>query len=347
MKAVILAGGSGTRLWPLSTKEAPKQFQNLTSNKSMLEETIDRLDFLKSDDIYISINNEHADLVRKLLGRKILEKNIIIEPAVRDTAPCIGFAATIIANQHPEEVMCVIYADHLIKDKKEFQEKLKIAEQIAIEKNTLNIIEVQAKEPDTNYGYVKLEALDEKRSNTEIYLLNHFVEKPDLESAKKFVESGNYLWNTGMYVWKAKTLLDHYKNLKPEIYSSLMEIAKTIGTKNEKETISKIYPEIEKISIDYAIMEKVDPKEIRIIKANLGWSDIGNWEAIYNELAKYPGENIERGQTRLLDCKGCITYSDNNKVLAAIGLEDIVIIDTKDGILVCKKKDAKRIKEIL
>jgi len=189
--------------------------------------------------------------------------------------------------------------------------------------------------------------LDEKRSGTEIYLLNHFVEKPDLESAKKYVESQRYLWNTGMYVWKAKTLLDHYKNLKPELYEHLMEISKNLGTPNERKTISEIYPQMEKISIDYAIMEKVDPKEIRIIKADMGWSDIGNWEAIYEELAKYPEENIERGQTRLLDCKGCLAYSDNNKVLAAIGLEDIIIVDTKDGILVCKKKDAKKIKELL
>jgi len=346
MKAVILAGGSGTRLWPLSTKETPKQFQNLTSSKSMLEETIDRLDFLKNEDIYIAINKEHLDLVKKL-AKNIPEKNIIIEPTVRDTAPSIGLAATIVSNHHPEEVMCIIYADHLIKNKKEFQEKLKIAEKIAIEKETLNIIEVPAKEPNTNYGYIKLGALDQKISDTEVYLLNHFVEKPDIESAKKFVESGRYLWNTGMYVWKTKTLLNHYKELKPEMYKSLMEISKNIGTKDEKAIIQKLYPEMEKISIDYAIMEKVDAKEIRIIKADLGWSDIGNWEAIYEELAKYPHENIERGKTRLLTCKGCLAYSDNNKVLAIIGLEDVIVVDTKDGILVCKKSEAKRIKEIL
>ena len=299
----------------------------------MLEETVSRLDFLKPADIYIAINAKHLDLVKKLCPQ-IPETNIIIEPALRDTAPCIGLAAAIIEKNHPGEVMVVIYADHLIQNKEEFEKKLHLAEELCQKENTLNIIEVPAKEPNIHFGYVKLG----KEITPDVYLLDSFKEKPDIETAKEFVKSGNYLWNTGLYVWKAATLLEKYQQLKPEMYSALTAMA-------EKNDFSA-YPELEKISIDYAIMEKVEPSEVRIIKADLGWSDIGNWEAIWQHLSSSPDNNITRGDTRLLDCEGCLIYGDQEKQIAAIGLKDIIIIDTKEGLIVCQKSDSKRIKEI-
>ncbi len=299
----------------------------------MLEETLSRLDFLKPEDIYIAINTKHFDLVKKLCPQ-IPETNIIIEPALRDTAPCIGLAAAIIEKNHPGEVMVVIYADHLIQNKEEFQKKLHLAEELCQKENTLNIIEVPAKEPNIHFGYVKLG----KEITPDVYHLDSFKEKPDLETAKEFVKSGNYLWNTGLYVWKADTLLEKYQELKPQMYTTLTAMA-------EKNDFSA-YCELEKISIDYAIMEKVKPSEVRIIKANLGWSDIGNWEAIWQHLSSSPDNNITRGDARLLDCEGCLIYGDQDKQIAAIGLKDIIIIDTKDGLIVCQKSDSKRIKEI-
>ncbi|OGJ41944.1 hypothetical protein A3I58_03995 [Candidatus Peregrinibacteria bacterium RIFCSPLOWO2_02_FULL_39_10] len=339
MKAVILAGGGGTRLWPLSTQQMPKQFQKIVSDKTMLEETLSRVDFLRPKDIYLAINKNHLPIIKKLhLG--IPQKNIIIEPALRDTASCIGLAAAIIAKENPNEVMAVIYADHLIKNKKEFQKKLHIAEEIAKKENSLNIIEVTAKNPNTNYGYVKLGKLAKKIKDTEIYNLDSFTEKPDAKTAKTFVKSKKYLWNTGIYVWKTKTLLDEYKKLIPKTYEKLMEIAA-----HPKKT-EILYPTLEKISIDYAIMEKVDPKKVRIIKADLGWSDIGNFEAIFNELSKSKKDNITRGETKILDCSGCLIYNHTPKPVIAIGLKDIVIIDTEDGLLISDKTASKRIKEI-
>jgi mannose-1-phosphate guanylyltransferase len=285
MKAVILAGGGGTRLYPLSTYEKPKQFLKLVSEKTMLQEAVSRLDFLSYEDIYIAINKKHLSLVKKLCP-KIPIKNIIIEPDLRNTAPCIGFAAAIIEKRHKNEVMAIIYADHLINNKKEFKEKLKIAEDIAKKENTLNIVEVTAKEPNTNYGYVKLGKLLKKIAGTEIYELDSFTEKPDKKTAEKFIKSGNYLWNTGIYVWEAKTLLKYYKELQPNMYKKLQEIMEAYDTKDQTSTIKNLYPEMTKISIDYAIMEKVDPKKVRIIKADLGWTDIGNFESLYKELEK-------------------------------------------------------------
>jgi mannose-1-phosphate guanylyltransferase len=343
MKAVILAGGGGTRLWPLSTLERPKQFQKLVSEKTMLEETIERLDFLDASDIYIAINEKHIGLTRDLCPN-IPEENIIIEPALRDTSSCIGFAAAIIEKRHPGEVMAVIYADHLIKNKEDFQEKLKLAEEIALKENTLNIVEVTAHEPNPNYGYVKLgECLD---PDQEIYMIDCFKEKPDVETAKKFLESGDYLWNTGIYVWKASTLLEKYKELQPETHQKFATMAEAYDTDEQKTVVATHYPTLEKISIDFAIMEKVDTSEIRILKADLGWSDVGTWEAIWEELTSSQEANIERGEVKLIDCKGSTVYSDSDKKVAVIGLEDIVVIDTPEGLLVCKKEDSKRVKEI-
>lgn len=343
MKAVILAGGGGTRLWPLSTPERPKQFQKLVSDKTMIEETVERLDFLHPEDIYIAINEKHLGLVRDLCPT-IPAKNIIIEPDLRDTAPCIGLASTIIAKRHPGEVMAIIYADQLIKNKAEFQSKLKIAEKLAKEQNTLNIIEVEATEPNINYGYVKIGPAVETIDNTEIYQLDGFKEKPDLETAKKFLEDGNYLWNTGLYIWKADTILEYYQKFQPETYEKLQRMVTSTGEISEETNI--LYGTLEKNSLDYAIMEKIDPAVVRIIKADLGWSDIGSFKAIWDELSKSKEENITRGETKLIGCSGCLIYSDNNERVAAISLTDTVIIDSPNGLLVCNKEDSKRVKDL-
>lgn len=305
----------------------------------MLEETVERLNFLEPSDIYIAINKDHIGLVKDLCPQ-IPSANIVIEPALRDTASCIGLAASIVELRHPGEVMAVIYADHLIKNHQEFAAKLKLAEKIALDQNTLNIVEVEATEPNTNYGYVKV------APNGEIYDLVEFVEKPDLETARKFVSSSEYLWNTGIYVWKASTLLEQFRQLKPETHEKLLQIKDTYDTENGSKILNETYPTLEKISIDYAIMEKVDPSRVKIIKADLGWSDVGNWEAIWSELSSGTNENIERGDVKSIDCEGCLIYAENGNKIAAIGMKDTIIVDTKEGLLVCKKDQSKKVKDV-
>lgn len=341
MKAVILAGGGGTRLWPLSTHDKPKQFQPLVSTKTMLEETVARLDFLKPEDIYIAINQNHHQLVRKLCPQ-IPAANLLIEPAMRDTAACIGLAAAIIESRHPGEVMAVIYADHLIQNKNLFQKKLKAAEQLAEYENTLNIIEVPATEPNTNYGYVKLGA----QIAQDLYELDSFTEKPDKETAEQFIASGNYLWNTGIYVWQTKDLLDQYRDLQPETFAKLQEIVQADGSQTFDATLNAIYPTIDKISLDYAIMEKVEPSKVRIFKADLGWSDIGTWEAIWQEMPKNQDHNIIRGNAHLLDSENSLIYGDTNRRICLIGVKDLIVVDTPEGLLIAKKDQSARIKEI-
>jgi mannose-1-phosphate guanylyltransferase len=348
MKAVILAGGIGTRLWPLSRKTTPKQFQKLTdSDKTMLQQTVERIDFINKEDIFVATNKEFVDEVKKQLP-DIPAEHIIAEPALRDTATCIGYAAMRLSVNSPDDVMAIIYADHLVKDPQEFKRKLLAAEKVARDQKTLNIIEVKARFPNVNLGYVQVGEKIEEALGNDICEFKKFTEKPDLETAKSFIENGDYLWNTGMYVWRIDTILEKYKKHLPDTYEKLMKMKDAIGSDNEKTVIEKEYSACEKISIDYAIMEKVDPSEVRIIPAEFGWSDVGTWESIHDELTESNDENVISGRFLGIDTKGSLIRTENpKKIIATIGLNDVVIVDTEDALLVCPKKRSQDVKKIV
>lgn len=347
MKVVILAGGIGTRLWPVSRKSKPKQFRQLTNDKTMIQETYDRVKFIGDENIYIATNQDFFEEILLQLPQ-VTSDNIILEPALRDTATCIGFAATLLSLKDPDEVMAVIYADHLVKDNKEFEQKLITAEKLARNKKTLNIIEVKAKYPNVNLGYVKVgDKIDEIDGN-EILEFKKFTEKPTLKKAENFLKSGNYLWNTGMYVWRIDTILQKYKKHLPETYKHLMKIKEAIGTNNEQKTIIENYSACEKISIDYAIMEKVKPEEVRIIPANFGWSDVGTWESIHDELVEKAQDNVFHGKHISIDTKGSLVRTESShKLIATIGLKDMIVIDTPDALLICPKERSQDVKKIV
>ncbi len=348
MKAVILAGGIGTRLWPLSRKHAPKQFQKLAHNeKTMLQQTVERISFLNNEDIFIATNREFVEEVKKQLPDIPIE-NIIAEPALRDTATCIGYAAMRLSINSPDDVMAIIYADHLVKDPHEFQNKLLAAEKVANKQKTLNIIEVRARFPNVNLGYVQVGEKIEKIDGNDIYEFKKFTEKPDLETAKAFIENGDYLWNTGMYVWRIDTILEKYKKHLPDTYEKLMKIKKSIGSDAENEVIKKEYSSCEKISIDYAIMEKVDSSKVKIIPAEFGWSDVGTWESIHDELVGKPDENVINAKNITIDTKGSLIRTSNpDKIIATVGLNNIVVVDTPDALLICPKKRSQDVKKIV
>lgn len=337
MKFIILAGGSGKRLWPLSTEERPKQFHSFCSDRTLLQEAFDRLDFAKPEDIFVATNEKYVDLVKEQLP-EIPDSNIIAEPALRDTAPCMSFATKYLESLFgDEETISIIYADHLIKNKQNFQSAIKKGHEIALQKDKIVIVEVTATDPNPNLGYVKIG----NQLSDDLYELEGFTEKPDLKTAKEYVASKNYLYNTGLYIWKIKTLLNHLKIHSPEISNLLDQVT---DFKNSKE----IYEKFPKISLDYALMEKIDPKEVQIIKADLGWSDIGTWETLFKELVKTKHDNLQEGKTYTLDTKGSVVINRHpDKKLAVIGETDKVVVVTESAILICPISENQKIKDIL
>lgn len=337
MKAVIMAGGTGTRLWPLSRDNSPKQFQAFVGNSTMLQQTYRRLSFLKPNDIYVSTIAEYAPLVKKQLP-KLPKKNIIIENAMRDTGPSICYAAWRLAQDGgADDVMAIIYADHLIQKEDVFKASLKTAVQFAKETNRFGVIGVKAQYANVNLGYIHIGHLIEKRSwqdkDFDVYELDRFVEKPNLKKAQEFLNSYKYFWNTGLYVGRVQMFLDNFKKFSPAIYKAI--------------AVNKDYSLSPKISIDYALIEKLDRHSMFVIPANLGWNDIGNWEALYDELATVKGMNVTECTHLSIETNGSLIIAPKGKKVATVGLENMVIIDTPDALLVMPKHRAAQVKDIV
>lgn len=334
MKAVILAGGTGTRLWPMSRDIKPKQFHTFVGNKTMLQQTFERLSFLKPTDIFVATNVQYEKLVRQQL-KGLPEGNLIIEPAMRDTAPCICYAAHYLEEKgFKNEVMAIIYADHLIQKPEEFKRALIFAEKHIKKTNRLGVVAVRAKYPNPNLGYIRIgQTISESKEGLEVYELEKFVEKPSIETAKKFLNSYKYLWNTGLYMWKVGTILNKFKQFAPDIYKY-----------TEK---SSTYEKAQKISIDYAIMEKIAPDMVNVIPAELGWNDIGNWAALHEELALQESENVSIGDHVGIDTTGSVILGTSGKLIVTYGIKDMVIVDTPEALLVMPKGKASEAKKLI
>lgn len=341
MKFLILAGGVGSRLWPLSTKEKPKQFQSFIGEKTLLQQAYERLNFTDPENIFVATNIEYEQLVKEQLPY-LNANHLILEPTLRDTGPSMAFAIKYLQSLYgDEETVSIIYADQLIKKTDEFQKKLIYGHKLAQEEDKFAIIEVKAKYPNPNLGYVKIGNLLKQDQDIEVYELDHFTEKPDLETAKKFVESFKYLWNTGFYIWKTKVFLQEIQKHAPEIHNVLEEIT---DFKNCLEN----YKKFPKISLDYALMEKMDPQQVVIIPAELGWSDIGTWNTLYNELINPSETNLTEGVVHHLDTTNSVVINkDPKKKVVLININDLVVINTPNEVLICHKSEDKRIKQIL
>ncbi|AKM81850.1 TPA: mannose-1-phosphate guanylyltransferase [Candidatus Berkelbacteria bacterium] len=338
---VIVAGGSGTRLWPVSRENSPKQFHKLTSDKSLLEETYDRIkDLTESENIYISLG-ANAALQTKAQLKEIPEANYIIEPEGKNTAPAIALISAKIFKKDPQAIIATIAADHTVKNNSNYTETLKSAAHF-VDKNPeyLVTIGIQPDSAHTGYGYVKI---GRKLDNEKAHEVEEFVEKPNLETAQKYFDSGKYLWNAGYFIFRADKMIEMFENYAPEIYSGLRAILKAIGTEDEKEIIEKAFKEFPKVPIDTAIAEKVE--KIAVIPADLGWSDIGSWSSVFDLLDKEDG-NVHRGHHVGIDDKNCLFFAQD-KLLATVGLEDIVVVDTPDVTLICKKDKAQEVKKLI
>jgi mannose-1-phosphate guanylyltransferase len=345
MYALIMAGGLGKRFWPWSRDKNPKQFLNIFSEKSLLEETAERLEsIVKKEDIYIITNISHKRRIAELI-KDVPKENIIAEPIGRDTSACIGLGAIFMKRKNPKGIQIVLPSDHLISEIETFRDILKKASRLAEEKNCLVTIGIKPTHPNTGYGYIQyLLEKEEERWDENIYKVKTFAEKPNLETARSFLESGNFLWNSGIFVWRIETILKEIESSLPELYYGLMEIEKNLNKKNINSVIKRVYSRIKNISIDYGIMEKA--KDVYVIKADFGWSDVGNWSEVYRLGKKDESQNVIMGNVVLRESDGNLIYS-KKKLLTGIDIHNMIIIDTDDVLLICSKDKAQNVKELV
>ncbi len=348
MKAVIFAGGVGTRLWPLSRKSSPKQFEKVIGEKSTLQLAVDRLfpDFGWKD-IYISTGSDYIKLVQQQLP-KLPRENIIGEPEMRDVGPAVGLATAILAKESPDNPMVILWSDHLVKKEEFFRKILKTAEKRII-KNPHQIIFIGQKPrfASQNLGWIEHGARIDKEDDIEIYKFKSFRYRPELDLAEKYFKSGRHSWNLGYFVTTPRFLWNQYKNSVPNMFHDLSQIQTAWGTAKFKTILNKIYPQIEKIHFDNAILEKLDPKTALVISENLEWSDVGAWEALKEALQTSTEQNVTSGKVLLKDCQDCLVYNYTNQLVTTIDLNGYLVINTNDVILVCHKNSVPKIKKLV
>ncbi len=337
---VIMAGGGGTRFWPLSTTENPKQLLNLTGRTAMVNEAVLRLQkVVDKDDVFIVTNKTQTKKMLEITSGLVKKDHILTEAFARNTSACIGYSAIEILKKYGDGVMVVTPSDAYIKDEEEFARVLSVAIESAEKSENLYTIGIKPTFPATGYGYIKFEKTD-----AEVKKVEKFVEKPTLEVAEQYFNSGDYVWNSGMFVFKASTILRKFEKYLPDIYANLSKISECFGKEKEQELIDNIYGEIRKISIDYGIMEKSD--EIFVIPGDFGWNDVGSLDML--EVLHTPNKdgNVLIGETTEIDCKNVISFSSGRHI-ALIGLEDVIVVETDKSVLVCAKERAQDVKYVV
>ncbi|MCQ2491247.1 MAG: NTP transferase domain-containing protein [Ruminococcus sp.] len=339
--AVIMAGGRGERFWPKSRNSCPKQFLSLTSDgETMIQKTVKRLlPLVDMNDIYIVTNAAYKTLVTDQLP-DIPEENILSEPAARNTAPCIAFAAAVINRKYDDAVMMVLPSDHLIGLEDIYINTLKKAADVAAKNSSLVTIGITPEYPETGYGYINFGAENENGA----YTVERFVEKPDLATAEKYLASGKYLWNSGMFVWKLSTILENIRSFMPDIYEGAVKIGEAFGTPQFNEVLVREFTAFRSESVDFGIMEKAE--NICTIPGSFGWDDVGSWLAVERINKTDADKNYISGDVISVESSHT-TVCGGKRLIAAVGLEDIIIVDTDDAVLVCSKNNTQDVKKVI
>jgi mannose-1-phosphate guanylyltransferase len=339
--ALILAGGKGTRLYPLSRSNNPKQFLKIINNKSFLRNTVDRIKpLVNKENIYVVTNEEYLDKIKQELP-EINEENIFVEPENKETATCIGLSAVKLVKKDKDAVMMVLPSDHYIEGEKAFLDTLQQAVEIAERRRGLVTIGVEPTRPETGYGYIEMG----QRMNLGMatYKVGRFTEKPNMEVAKDFLLKGTYLWNSGMFVWRADVLLREMEKYLPKMYKNLMEIYQHVGFPEEEQVIKEQYQIIDGISVDFGIMQKT--RKGYVIKCEFEWDDIGTFASLSRFLRNFRGNNIS-GQAYLEDSENCTVFS-GEKLIIGFGVKDLIIVEAGDVILVMDKNKDQEIKHLV
>jgi mannose-1-phosphate guanylyltransferase len=340
--AVLMAGGVGSRFWPVSTTNNPKQFHDmLGTGKTLIQKTFDRLNqFIPTENILILTNERYNDLVLEQLP-EVTQEQVVLEPAMRNTAPCILYAALKIQKMNPNAVMIVAPSDHWIEDEQAFANDVKACFHKCENENVLCTLGIQPSYPNTGFGYIEFE----KEGDDQLKKVAQFREKPDLETAKDFLAQGNFLWNAGIFMWSVETIVNAFKAYQPNQYELFEEGMSCYNTGEESAFIKANYPKAENISIDYAILEQ--SKAIYTLPATFDWNDLGTWGALYEKLEKDQDQNaVVNANTLLIDAKGNMIRSPKNKVVVVDGLEDYIIVDKEDVLLIYPKSKQQDIKTV-
>lgn len=339
---LIMAGGRGERFWPKSRKNIPKQFLPLMNpEKTMIRETVERiLPLVKNEDIFIATSRDYRNMVREQIP-ELPEENILCEPVARNTAPCIGRAAMIIQKRYGEATMIVLPSDHLIGQPPLFRNAVKKAVKAAEKTNVLVTLGIAPTTPATGYGYIRYDASEEMDGT---YRVREFVEKPDAATAAYYLANGEYLWNSGMFIWKTSVILKEIEKHLPEHYRLLQEMNEAKTPKETEATLQNAFEQMKPVSIDYGVMEKAG--NVVVIPSSFGWDDVGSWLAVERVSPGNSEGNVIRGDAVTVNSSRCIVQG-GERTIALVGLEDVIVVDTEDALLVCAKDSTEDIRKVL
>ena len=339
-----MAGGSGTRFWPRSRVKKPKQYLNLFGNQSLIQESVQRFaNFIPPRDIYI-VSAKGQQEVLEQQTTNLPRENLIYEPVGKNTFPAIGLAALFISGKDPDGILIVSPSDHLIQNDELFRQTIESAVLIAEQKEGIVTIGITPKFPATGYGYVQTAEEIHIGQTIKSFAVSQFVEKPNLEVAERYLQSGAFYWNSGIFVFKVSAFLGAVQKYAPQLHASLMTLKEHIGTDGYEKALEKIYNQVESISIDYGILEKA--KNVFLVQGDFVWNDLGSWEEVYKYDQKDENQNAHTGEVVFLDTKNSYVYAPDTLV-AVVGLEDVIVVREGDTILVCKRDHAEDIKQVV
>ncbi|HLD61358.1 MAG TPA: sugar phosphate nucleotidyltransferase [Patescibacteria group bacterium] len=344
--ALILAGGGGTRLWPVSRKKTPKQVQPFTDNETLLQKTYHRIEKgFAPENIFIATGKQHYDLIKQQLP-DISAGQFSLEPLRRDTAAAIGLAVLRIYKKDPDAVIVTINSDAYVKNEAEYLRILELANQtVKKHQDHIVLVGINPTYPETGYGYIKMGKMFKELNGDKIFYVEKFVEKPDLETAKKYLSAWEYLWNPALFVFNAGYFLSLYKKYLLEMYKQFAVIEKSLGTPAEEKIIEQEFEKIKAISVDYGIIEKAE--NMLVIPADFGWADIGHWRTVKDVLSENEIDNLVKGSHIGVETKGSLIYNFTDKLVATAGVENLIVVVTDDSILICSKNHAQGVKKIV
>jgi mannose-1-phosphate guanylyltransferase len=344
--AVIMAGGIGSRLWPRSRAATPKQFLDLLGSRTMLQETVDRIEpLIPVERVLVVVGEQHAETVLAQISG-LPEENIVLEPGPRGTAPCIGLAALMLRHRDPSATMAVFPADHRVADGAGFRRAVAAAAQVA-QDGYLVTLGITPDQPHTGYGYIHRGPLLGREDSFDVFHVQRFTEKPDAETASRFVESKEYYWNAGIFIWRGDTILAEIERLLPQLAAELQPVEQVWNSSRRHQILAAAWERVPRTTIDYGIMEKAT--RVAVVPVDVGWDDVGNWATLSKLLEVDENGNVVRGQGQplLLDTTDSYVYTSAGRLVAAVGLEGFVVVDTPDALLICPKGQAESVREIV